>query len=240
MTTTLPQKSGTVFVIDDDTSFLRSVSRLLTAVGYSVEAFASAHDFFARSAPERPGCVVADLQMPGINGLQLQEALRKSANPLPVIFLTGQGSIPSTVSAMRSGAEDFLTKRAPRDDLLAAVERALERDGRERQQRLRQQELSDRLAELSEREKEVLSHVVQGKMNKEIAADLNINLRTVKLHRTNITRKLNVQSIAELTRLVDETGLFKLAKGDRSGLAGSPGQDSLSPAKHGEGRGGGI
>jgi FixJ family two-component response regulator len=209
MTAALPKKTGTIFVVDDDTSFLRSVSRLLTAVGYAVESFGCAQDFFARPSPERPGCVVADLQMPGINGLQLQEALRRSANPLPVIFLTGQGDIPTSVTAMRSGAEDFLTKRAPRDELLAAVERALERDGRERQQRLRKSELSSRLAELSVREKEVLSHVVRGKMNKEIAADLNINLRTVKLHRTNITRKLNVQSVAELTRLVDETGLFK-------------------------------
>src|SRR5580698_4357598 len=209
MTATLSQKTGTVFIVDDDTSFLRSVSRLLAAVGYAVEAFTTAQDFFARPAPERAGCVVADLQMPGISGLQLQEVLRRSANPLPVIFLTGQGDIPTSVSAMRSGAEDFLTKRAPKEELLAAVERALERDAREQQQRQRQRELSDRLAELSVREKEVLSHVVLGKMNKEIAADLNINLRTVKLHRTNITRKLNVQSVAELTRLVDETGLFR-------------------------------
>jgi two-component system response regulator FixJ len=204
-----PKKTGTVFIVDDDASFMRSVSRLLMAVGYTVEAFNSAQEFFARPAPERAGCVVADLQMPGTNGLQLQEALRRSANPLPVIFLTGQGDIPTSVSAMRSGAEDFLTKRAPKEEVLAAVERALERDTRERQHRQRQRELCDRLAELSLREKEVLSHVVLGKMNKEIAADLNINLRTVKLHRTNITRKLNVQSVAELTRLVDETGLFK-------------------------------
>ena len=197
-----------MFIVDDDTSFLRSLSRLLTAVGYSVEAFNSAHDFFARPSPERPGCVVADLQMPNINGLQLQESLRKSGNPLPVVFLTGQGDIPTTVNAMRSGAEDFLTKRAPQEDILAAVERALERDSRERQQRRRQQELHGRFDELSDREKEVLSHVVQGKMNKEIADALSINLRTVKLHRTNITRKLCVQSVAELTRLADEAGLF--------------------------------
>jgi len=210
MTPAAPPIHGTVFIVDDDQSFLRSVSRLLTAVGYPVEAFASAHDFFARSGPERPGCVVADLQMPGINGLQLQDALRKSSNPLPVVFLTGQGDIPTTVSAMRSGAEDFLTKRAPKDELLAAVQRAMERDAHERQQRLRQRQMRALLAELSEREKEVLSHVVRGKMNKEIAADLNINLRTVKLHRTNITRKLHVQSVAELTRLADETGFFQM------------------------------
>ena len=214
MTATNSKRSGTVYIVDDDASFLRSLSRLLTALGYAVEAYASAQDFFARPAPDRPGCVVADLQMPDINGLQLQDQLRRSSEPLPVIFLTGQGDIPSTVSAMRSGAEDFLTKRAPQQELLDAVERALARDAHQRQQRTRQRELSLRFDELSGREKEVLSHVVRGRMNKQIAADLNINLRTVKLHRTNITRKLNVQSVAELTRLVDESGFFQAPEND--------------------------
>ena len=214
MTATNSKRSGTVYIVDDDASFLRSLSRLLTALGYAVEAYASAQDFFARPAPDRPGCVVADLQMPDINGLQLQDQLRRSSEPLPVIFLTGQGDIPSTVSAMRSGAEDFLTKRAPQQELLDAVERALARDAQQRQQRTRQRELSLRFNELSGREKEVLSHVVRGRMNKQIAADLNINLRTVKLHRTNITRKLNVQSVAELTRMVDESGFFQAPEND--------------------------
>src|SRR5271169_1695368 len=137
MMATPPCRSGTVFIVDDDTSFLQSVSRLLRAVGYTVQAFASAQEFLARLSPEMSGCVVTDLQMAGMNGLELQVALQRSANPLPVIFLTGQGDIPATVSAMRSGAEDFLTKLAPKEELLAAVERALERDGRERQQRQR-------------------------------------------------------------------------------------------------------
>src|ERR1700690_1898428 len=209
MTTTLPCRSGTVFIVDDDTSFLQSVSRLLRAVGYTVQAFASAQEFLARLAPEMSGCVVTDLQMPGMNGLELQETLRRSANPLPVIFLTGQGDIPATVSAMRSGAEDFLTKRAPKEELLAAVERAFERDAQERQQREQLRDLRRRFDELSKRELEVLADVVRGRMNKQIAADLDINERTVKLHRTNITRKLEVQSVAELTHLVDEAGLFK-------------------------------
>jgi len=213
MTATLPCRSETVFIVDDDTSFLQSVSRLLRAVGYTVQAFASASEFLARLAPGMSGCVVTDLQMPGMNGLELQAALRRSANPLPVIFLTGQGDIPATVNAMRSGAEDFLTKRAPKEELLAAVERAFQRDAQERQQREQLQSLRQRFDELSQRELEVLSHVVQGRMNKQIAADLNINERTVKLHRTNITRKLAVQSVAELTRLVDEAGLFP-APGD--------------------------
>ena len=214
MTATNSKRSGTVYIVDDDASFLRSLSRLLTALGYAVEAYASAQDFFARPAPDRPGCVVADLQMPDINGLQLRDQLRRSSEPLPVIFLTGQGDIPSTVSAMRRGAEDFLTKRAPQQELLDAVERALARDAHQRQQRTRQRELSLRFDELSGREKEVLSHVVRGRMNIQIAADFNINLRTVKLHRTNITRKLNVQSVAELTRMVDESGFFQAPEND--------------------------
>jgi FixJ family two-component response regulator len=209
MTPALPNQSGTVFIVDDDPSFLRSVSRLLGAVGYNVQAFESAHEFLDRLTPEMSGCVVADLQMPGMSGLELQDALGRSVNPMPVIFLTGQGDIPTTVNAMRSGAEDFLTKRARKEELLAAVERAFERDVQERQQRERLRELRRRFDELSKRELEVLGHVVQGKMNKQIAASLNINERTVKLHRTNITRKLGVQSVAELTRLVDEAGLFK-------------------------------
>ncbi len=206
---TLPRRSGNVFIIDDDASFLKSVSRLLGAVGYTVRAFESAQEFLEQLNPEMSGCVVADLQMPGMDGLRLQEALRKTINPLPVIFLTGQGDIPTSVSAMRSGAEDFLTKRAPKEDLLAAVERAMERDTLERKERGRLRDLRHRFDDLSERELEVLGHVVRGKMNKEIASDLDINERTVKLHRTNITRKLKVQSVAELTRLVDEAGLFK-------------------------------
>jgi FixJ family two-component response regulator len=209
MTATRSPRSGTVFIVDDDPSFLKSMSRLLNAVGYTVRAFESAQEFLGQVGPETTGCVVTDLQMPGMDGLKLQEALRKTANPLPVIFLTGQGDIPSTVNAMRHGAEDFLTKRAPKEELLSAVERAFEREAHERQQRGRLRELRDRFHDLSERELEVLGHVVQGKMNKEIAAELKINERTVKLHRTNITRKLKVQSVVELSRLADEAGLFK-------------------------------
>lgn len=208
MSTTAFRRAGTVFVVDDDRSFLKSVTRLLSAVGYTVWAYESAQEFLEELGPEMTGCIIADLQMPGMDGLRLQETLRKSENPLPIIFLTGQGDIPASVSAMRSGAEDFLTKRAPKEELLAAVERALARDAQERKDRVRLRDLRERFRELSERELEVLGHVVQGKMNKEIAADLNINERTVKLHRTNITRKLNVQSAVELSRLADEARLF--------------------------------
>ncbi len=211
---TVSPSSGTVFIVDDDASFLRSVSRLLCALGYTIRAFESAQEFLAHLTPEMAGCVVADLHMPGMNGLELQSALKKNANPLPIIFLTGQGDIPTTVSAMRGGAVDFLTKRVRKEDLLAAVERAFERDFQERQQRNQLRDLRLRFKELSERELEVLAHVVRGRMNKQIAADLDINERTVKLHRTNITRKLDVQSVAELTRLTDEAGVFDTTQAD--------------------------
>jgi two-component system response regulator FixJ len=204
-----PLESGTVFIVDDDASFLKSVSRLLRAAGYAVQTFESAEKFLEQLAPGMSGCVLVDLQMPGLDGLDLQAALAKSANPLPVVFLSAQGDIPTTVQAMRQGAEDFLTKLSRKEKLLDAVRRALARGAQERDERVRLQELRRRFDALTPRELEVLEHVVRGRMNKQIADDLKINERTVKLHRTNLTRALQVQSVAELTRLVAEAGLFR-------------------------------
>jgi FixJ family two-component response regulator len=196
----------TIFVIDDDASFLTAVARMLRASGFEVKTFASAVEFLARPELDVPGCVLVDLQMPGLSGLDLQEALAKEGHTLPVIFLTGHGDIPTTVRAMRRGAEDFLTKRAPKEDVLDAVKRALDRDARERAERGRLEALRARFAVLTPREREVLRHVVQGKLNKQIAYDLGIHERTVKLHRTAITTKLAVNSIAELMKLWMEVG----------------------------------
>jgi FixJ family two-component response regulator len=200
--------NNTVFIVDDDASVRKSVSRLLQAAGYQAQTFEGAKEFLDQLSPAAEGCVIVDLHMPEVSGLELQQALGRHANPLPVIFLTGEGDIPSSVKAMRQGAEDFLTKMAPKDQLLAAVERALARAVKERQHRDRQQELRNRFAALSKREMEVLLHVVQGKLNKQIAESLAINERTVKLHRTSVTRKLGVPSVAELTRLTKEAGLL--------------------------------
>lgn len=196
--------SGVVHLVDDDPSFLTSMSRLLRASGYEVKTFTSAASFLNQLAPDATGCVVADLRMPGQSGLDLQDALVKAGCTMPVVFLTGHGDIPSSVRAMRHGAEDFLAKRAPKEQLLAAVRRALQRGTRESAQHLHLQELRDRLDRLTPREREVLDLVVQGKLNKQIADKLGIHERTVKLHRTNITSKLQVHSVAELTRLVLE------------------------------------
>jgi two-component system response regulator FixJ len=193
-------------VVDDDASFRRAVARMLRASGFAVKTFASAAEFLARPEVEVPGCVLVDLQMPGSSGLDLQEALAQAGHAMPVVFLSGHGDIPTTVQAMRRGAEDFLTKRASREELLTAVRRALARDVRERAERARREALRGRFAALSPREREVLQHVVQGKLNKQIAADLGIHERTVKLHRTAITTKLGVFSVAELTKLWVEAG----------------------------------
>jgi FixJ family two-component response regulator len=160
------------------------------------------------------GCVVTDLMMPGMDGMALQESMRKAGNLLPVIFLSGHGDIPTTVEAMRGGAEDFLTKRAPKEDIIAAVRRALAHNEQQRAEEARLQALRRPFEFLTDREREVLLHVVQGKLNKQIAAELGIHERTVKLHRTHLTTKLQVHSVAELTRLVQEAGVFQAGTGD--------------------------
>jgi two-component system response regulator FixJ len=196
-----------VHVVDDDDAFLVAVARLLRAAGYTVRTFASAAEFLAQRG-DAAGCVVADLRMPGMDGLDLQQALLRGANGLPVVFLSGEGDIPTTVRAMRQGAEDFLTKTAPKEDLLAAVERALARDARQRAETARLRAMRTRLDTLTARELDVLRQIVEGRLNKQIAADLGLHERTVKLHRTAITTKLQVRSVAELTRLAQAAGWF--------------------------------
>jgi FixJ family two-component response regulator len=180
---------------------------MLRASGFQVKTHSSASQFLQNLPAAGAGCVVADLQMPGLNGLDLQAALARTNNPLPVLFLTGQGDIPSSVRAMRQGAEDFLTKTAPREELLEAVKRALARDARERCDRIRVAELRSRFEALTPREREVLQHVLRGQLNKQIAGHLGIDERSVKRHRTSIMAKLQVQSVAELTHLVHAAGL---------------------------------
>ncbi len=197
----MKEMTPAVHVVDDDRPFLRALARLLRAEGYEVMAHDSPDAFLAAHSPATRGCAVVDLQMPGRNGLELQHALAASENPLPVIFLTGTGDIPSSVRAMKQGAEDFLTKMAPKEELLSAVSRALARDAAESRQRQLKVERGARFRMLSTREQEVLSHVVRGELNKQIAGALGTCERTIKLHRTAITTKLGVRSVAELVGL---------------------------------------
>jgi len=202
-----------VHVVDDDESFLRSMSRLLRASGFEVATFSSVEKFLNRADTSAPGCVVTDLQMPRQSGLDLQEALARSRNPLPVVFLTSKGDIPTSVRAMRGGAEDFLTKRTPRAKLIEAIDRAFERDRQERASRVGRAQAREKLAALSERERQVLDGVIRGRLNKEMAEELGIAERTVKHHRTTLTRKLGVQSGAELALLVRDAGIGSLPSG---------------------------
>ena len=202
-------EKDTVFVVDDDLSFLTAVSRLLRAAGFDVRTFPSAKDFLDAFPPDAQGCVIADLKMPGVSGLDLQNTLSKGYNPMPVIFLTGRGDIPTSVEAMRHGAEDFLTRRVSKEALLDAVKRALARDARARDERERRREFRARFDALTPREREVLAHVLQGMLNKQTAFDLRITDRTVKIHRRSLMEKLRVQSVTELTRVVQEAGILK-------------------------------
>ena len=191
-----------VHIVDDDDSFLRSMARLLRVSGYKVRVFKSVDEFLAREDRGAPGCVVTDLNMPRRNGFDLQSALASSDNPLPAVFITGQGDIPSSVRAMRAGAEDFLTKRSPKAQLLSAIDRALKRDAAERAQRTLHSQVRNKLEALTARERQVLDGVVRGLLNKQIGEELGIAERTVKHHRTMLTQKLGVQSAAELALLV--------------------------------------
>jgi FixJ family two-component response regulator len=203
---------GVVYVVDDDAGFRKAVTRMLTAAGLSVQSYASGTELLAHlsgdAAAEESGCVLADLCMPGLDGLQLQAACTEVGVALPFVFLTGHGDVPSAVSAMRHGAVDFLDKCSPQQVLLTSLERALERDATARATRTRREQLEQRFVALTAREREVLEYVVQGRMNKQIAAALGIHERTVKLHRNAITTKLGVRSVAELTTLTREIGLF--------------------------------
>jgi FixJ family two-component response regulator len=198
------EPAPTVYIVDDDASFLTSIARLLRVSGFPVRTFASPTEFLAQLHQDAPGCVIADLQMPGMSGIQLQEALMQASQFLPVVFLSGRADVPTSVTAMRKGAEDFLTKRAPQADLLAAVTRALQRNELERQQRARRIELQARFDSLTPRDRDVLVHVLRGRLNKQIAADLCVDERSVKRHRTSVMSKLQVTSVAELSRLAYE------------------------------------
>lgn len=196
-----------VYVVDDDPSILKALSRLLRAEGYQVEAFPSAAAFLQRHDRQAPGCVILDLAMPDRTGLDLQQELALLDGARAVVFITGHGDIPSSVQAMKAGAVDFLTKPFNDVDLLAAVKTAVDRDLRLRASRGEREAIRERLAALTPREHEVLLHVVSGRINKQIAADLGTVEKTIKVHRARIMDKMGVDSMAELARLCERAGI---------------------------------
>jgi len=181
--------------------------RLLRAAGFVVAAFASAQEFLAQYDPQAPGCLLLDLAMPAISGLELQNILAQKGSPLPIIFLTAHGDVPKSVQAMKHGASDFLTKPVNDDELLAAVRVAIEKDHALRQEQAELAEVRARLAMLTPREREVLEYVVAGKLNKQIAGDLGTVEQTIKIHRAHVMQKMRVRSVAELVRLTQRCGI---------------------------------
>jgi len=195
-----------VHIIDDDEGMRVAVARLLRAEGFDARLYASAGDFLLAPPEEGPGCVVLDLQMPGPSGLELQDALQRRPTPLPVVFLTGRGDIASSVRAMKSGAVDFLTKPVEPAVLLKAVEAALARDRSTREQRGNVAAAQAHYARLTQRERAVFGQVVAGKLNKQIADQLGIAERTVKMHRAQVMAKMETPSLAELVHAADLLG----------------------------------
>jgi len=203
----MPARSPTVFVVDDYAPVRRSIVRLLHAAGFVVVAFASAEEFLAQYDPQTLGCLVLDVAMPTLNGLELQHILAHTGSLLPIIFLTGTADIPKSVQAMKHGASDFLTKPVNDEDLLSAVRVAFEKNRSVRQQQTELSEILARLATLTPREREVLEYVVTGKLNKQIAGDLGTVEQTVKVHRARVMQKMRVRSVAELVRLTQRCGI---------------------------------
>ena len=193
---------ATIHLVDDDPAVLRALRRLLTAAGHGCATYASAEAFLARPRSDGLGCAVIDLRLPGASGLELQAHLAAGQDELPVIFLTGQGDIGASVRAMKEGAVDFLTKPVEPQALLAAIAVALARGRRRRAAREAEANLAQRLAQLTPREREVLERVVEGRLNKQIAAELGIAEKTIKVHRARFMHKLGVRTIADLVRLV--------------------------------------
>lgn len=198
---------STVFLVDDDDGLRRATARLLTSYGFEVCAFASAEEFLAAFDARAPGCLLLDLRMPGTSGLQLQEALAQRGAAPPIVFLTGHADVPASVMAMKRGAIDFLEKPVKEDELVAALERALELDAKRRGEREELEVLQGRYAALTPREREVLAEMIAGQLNKQAAFSLGIAERTVKLHRSRVMEKMGADSLPELVRMAGRLGL---------------------------------
>jgi FixJ family two-component response regulator len=203
----MPDTKSTVLVIDDDPDLRASVGRLLRSVGLQTELFASISDFLKSDPPDGPTCLVLDVRLPGQSGLDFQRELAASRRELPIIFITGHGDIPMSVQAMKGGAVEFLTKPFRDQDLLDAIKVALDRDRTRREADASLRALRQRFDALTPREREIMIHVVRGRLSKQIAGDIGISETTVKVHRSNLMRKMGVRSLPELGRVADKLKL---------------------------------
>jgi FixJ family two-component response regulator len=203
----MTEPASIVFVVDDDPSVRRAIKRLVESVGLHVELFGSAMEFISSSRPDRASCLVLDIRLPGISGLDFQRELVQAKNGIPIIFITAHGDIPMTVRAMKAGAVEFLTKPFRDQDLLDAIQVGLERDHVRRQRQAETAMLRERLESLTPRECEILPLVVSGLLNKQVGAEIGVTEGTVKVHRSQLMRKMGVNSLAELVRLAERIGI---------------------------------
>jgi RNA polymerase sigma factor (sigma-70 family) len=197
-----------VFVVDDDASLRASLQDLLASVGLQVVACASAQEFLRRPRPEGPSCLVLDVRLPGLSGLELQRQLAAGDRDMPIIFITGHGDIPMSVQAMKAGAVEFLPKPFRDQDLLDAIHQALARDRQAREQRAQREALRRRFDTLTPRQRDVMARMVAGRLNKQIAGELGTSEATVKTHRQQVMAKMRAESLADLIRLADQLGLL--------------------------------
>jgi FixJ family two-component response regulator len=204
----MTETDAMVFVVDDDASVRDSLKNLIRSVGLGAELFASAQEFLRSKRPDVPGCLVLDVRLPGLSGLDLQRRMAEAGLQIPIIFITGHGDIPMTVRAMKAGAVEFLTKPFRDQDLLDAIQQALERDRKARDQRAEIEEMRSRFASLTPREREVMARVVAGLLNKQIGAELGTSETTVKIHRHQVMEKMGAGSLPELVRMADRLGLL--------------------------------
>lgn len=198
---------GIVYIVEDDASFRKSMERLIRTLGFEVDTFESANSFLEKASIRHPGCLLLDVRLPDIDGLRLQQTLIEKGSKLPVIFMTGHGSIPMSVQAMKKGAIDFLPKPFKTEDLLSAITNAIKRNVQDVQEELQKRKINALIDTLTPREKEILRWIITGKLNKQIAYDLGITERTVKAHRSRIMQKTNVSSVAELVRLAEKVNI---------------------------------
>jgi FixJ family two-component response regulator len=202
-----PQPSGTVYIVDDDPDVCRAVGRLVRGAGYEVREFNSAREFLVAHEPEPPGCLLLDLSMPDVDGLQLQQSLVASGCHRPIVFLTANGDIHNTVRAMKAGAVNFLTKPVDRDELVAALAEALERDAAGRAAWEMRNTILGRIATLTPRERQVFEKVAAGRLNKQIAAELGTVEKTIKVHRARVMQKLHATSLIQLIEIAKLAGI---------------------------------